>query len=215
MDERLRTLERRAQTGDPEAEAALLRYRQQIRDLPRKRLRLAAYLGHPPAQLIYEEYLRSPNQRFDKWIRGILHYGGDAAGRRVALAAARTMVPVWGETFPEEEHVASYALGAAEEWIACPCPQHERAMRNSGIRLNQRAEHLTGGARMLADPRQRSLTQRAGRVARALCGVTFRPGRTSQMAAVEEAARIVGEERVRRAIQRELVPWALSPASGS
>lgn len=48
-DARLRELERRAQT-DPAAEARLINERLRVGTLPRAFVRLAAHLGHPPAQ---------------------------------------------------------------------------------------------------------------------------------------------------------------------
>jgi len=49
MDERLRELERRAATGDVEAQGALLNQRVQINDLEREQIELLAYLQYPPA----------------------------------------------------------------------------------------------------------------------------------------------------------------------
>lgn len=86
-DARLRALERRVlQTGSVEDEAAWLTERVRAGDLARKRLKLAADCGHPPACAALDRALPEPLGWRE--VRHVLRHATCAAAIRVAAVAA-------------------------------------------------------------------------------------------------------------------------------
>ena len=86
-DARIRELERLAAQGDPGAAASLLAERLRSGDLPLDDLRLAAYLGHPPAVAALGEEAPSQPDHVEGWVQGLAPWG-ERAVVQAALAAA-------------------------------------------------------------------------------------------------------------------------------
>jgi hypothetical protein len=236
--------------GDPEAEARLLRRRLSSRSLTRRRLRLAAVLGHEPARRVYEDTPKVRSQRFPKWVRAIRHYGGDEADLRVRIAVARACLPRWDlavQRSPGAEGRlvrGDYAgprelLALAEGCLASPPdPAAARDARRRGRLVADR-----GGSRASAGVFGGVLRRSAGRTpdealagsARAgaadVEGAWFDVARDVALASAHTAIyaasyaerglgpfvdplafarRVVSEDVMRAAIQRELIAWALA-----
>ena len=220
MDERLRTLARQAASGDPQAEAALLRHRLTVRDLTRKRLRIAAYLGHPPAQLIYEDVLRPEHQLLSKWVRGLRHFGGPEVYARVALAAAEAAVDVWERIFDDNEERAAprEAVQAAWDCLSCPCPEHLRDLSAAAERAEHAASNLRTSSRLAADVQaaRAEVARQGGHAAnwaaQAVGSLTRRNERSLGYdvdRSLDAARRVVSDRALRREIQLALLPWVL------
>jgi hypothetical protein len=148
-----RGLERRAHQGDPAAAASLLRSRVRAGALHPDGLWLAAYLGHPPAQVALGSEAPEPPTLLEAWTGRLEEWrargrkaaslwraaskdhvrawcGGLAALERevlarVALAAARSH-PALDQLLPPAT-AAQQALRAAEAWLAAPTPAHTAA----------------------------------------------------------------------------------------
>lgn len=116
-DQRLRELERRVAEGDGAAEAPLLAERVRAGTLAPDRLRLAAYLGHPPAREALGDEAPVLREDPDSWIRGLADWGPQA-WVRAAIAAAR----LTGR--PNQE-----VLDAAEAWLRQPTARMEEEAR--------------------------------------------------------------------------------------
>ncbi|MCO5170010.1 MAG: hypothetical protein M9894_27055 [Planctomycetes bacterium] len=118
---RLALLERRWQvTRSPEDEAILLAERLRAFELPPSRLRLAAALGHSPAELALR--LLGRHEERPPSLESLLQ-AVDTATHRAALAAARLVLRRRDLT-PEGRRTADEVLAPLQAWLACPCPEH-------------------------------------------------------------------------------------------
>jgi hypothetical protein len=81
MDSRLRTLERRAATGDREAELQLLVMRVRSGEISSENLRLAAYLEDPLAQQALADCNIHASKHKRRWARGIARFGEEPSIR--------------------------------------------------------------------------------------------------------------------------------------
>lgn len=108
-DERLRTLERAASTGDPAARVALLRARVRAGTLSQERLELAAYVGNPDARAALGRCCAKHDalerrglgmtrhycaeDPLAPWVRGLSRWGAEVRVRFVAAAARAALGP--------------------------------------------------------------------------------------------------------------------------
>ncbi len=96
-DDRLRELERRFHMeGTVEAEAAWIGVRAQAGELPRERLRLAAFLGHPAARVAIGSPPQQPTELWE-WAIALASFGSEVSAR-ACIAAAWAIVPFWEQT---------------------------------------------------------------------------------------------------------------------
>ena len=224
-DARLRELERTA-PGDPAAGARLLQERLRLGALTRDRLELAAYAGDETARLVLFGSLNPPvhtippdlldvatapfdtvdlatdaagrlpsplPRKFDlaRWLRGLSRWGPTVLVR-AAEAAGRVALVVWRLYPMHARESAERALDACAAWLACPCKDHERAWEAA---CDAVGPALLAELSWLPVPRD---------VAGCVAGWT------------EDAlyaADLAGEERVREAVQRALVTWALGESA--
>jgi hypothetical protein len=130
-DDRLRDLERRAQAGDLEAQARLLRERLRAGDLTQGRLELAAYLGHEPARVALGP--TAPDEPADlNALAGGLQKWGPPAVLRAVAAATRSFVDQANDTPRTREssiRAALASLDALDRWVECPCAEHQQALQ--------------------------------------------------------------------------------------
>lgn len=123
----LRTLERRFRdSGRVEDEAAWLRSRRRVKQLPDERLWLAAYVGHPAAvRVFYEDrpeqvWLPQTPQQVDCWVRGLEQWGQTTLVR-AAVSVAWSLLAIHAD-----EPAFRIALQRAELWILEPSFDHAR-----------------------------------------------------------------------------------------
>jgi len=212
-DARGRELGRRAAAGDPLAAAAWLRHRFASGELDLRRLRVAAYLGHPPAVLVYEETLtgerlRPSPQTLGKWLRGLTLFGGVAVARRVAVAGGRAAAPAWEAAEPVDGASHRALVDAAAEWAACPCAEHNQVLLAARTRLDDAARRVDAWER--AERRTDPAGLRAARLrgAGAAARAALAAGSFRWADAVHWAVRAVGEAPVRAAVEAEVAAWA-------
>lgn len=129
-DERLRRIEREAQSGDIDAQARLLRERVRVGELNLERVRLAAHCGHSVAGLaLGERALTVPSpatgEEFFSWTGTLALWGAEALVR-AAIAAARCVLPIFEDQYPLNTSIRR-AVIHCENWLACPCEKHTRA----------------------------------------------------------------------------------------
>lgn len=117
-DERLRRLERQAQSGDLEAGAQLLRERLRLGEVTPLGLRVAAFVGHPAARAAAPEVAAAP-EGGEAWAAALWAFGRDL-GVRAAVALGRALLPWFEEQLPGDRR-GRRAVEAAEAWLACPC----------------------------------------------------------------------------------------------
>ncbi len=213
-DQRLREFERRARSGDPQAEAEQLVQRVRSGALSRERLELAAYLGHPPARVAHGDSIFGAGAEagivdLEAWVRGLDHR---RAGRwplaplRAALAATRAALPA-SPCCPNHDDISGENFAAG-----CPSwPMTEAAIADAERCLA--GEALTD--RLPASAHGMTMDSAGYHLAEALwdfqCGHTRgSPNQTTcAWFEVERCAQLAGEAFVRDAIRTELVSWAL------
>lgn len=190
-DARLRTLERRwRETGASADHACFLVERLRTGELPVERARLAAYLGDPAAReaLGIAPETEAVSQR--AWAAG-LHAWRDPVPARVALAAARAVLPVFDRGLNPDPRPRR-ALRAGEACVVCPCEAHAA-----------RAATASEDAEAIA-------TDDAGTAVWAAVRTTFGASQDDLLeAAVVAAGRVAGVVAVRSAVRDAVVPWAL------
>lgn len=120
-DLKLRELERRWQETRAAAdEAALARERLRAGDLTPEWLELGVHVGYPAALIVGEVEPRRVQPLAD-WVGEVERWGKEALVR-VALAAARCVLPVFAREQPGD--LRPHALvAAAEEWLQRPGPE--------------------------------------------------------------------------------------------
>ena len=129
-DAALRALERRwRETGRDEDQAAWLRARLRAGALGTSQLALAAWCDHPAARSLARDppapeqpasppARQGPDEGLEALVRGLLHWGKEAAVR-AALAAARLTVAVFEREQPESPGPRPW-VEAAEAWLREP-----------------------------------------------------------------------------------------------
>jgi hypothetical protein len=124
-DQKLRDLERRfKETGSPDDEAAWLLERVRVGDLTRERLELAAYCGHEGARRAVGIDTVPHPENLKDWHEGLRRWGVEIQVRGGSIAARRAM-SLWEAESGDRRPWA--ALAAVEEWLACPCADHDNA----------------------------------------------------------------------------------------
>lgn len=128
-DARLRELERRARTGDPQAEAEQLLARVRSGTLSRERLELAAYCGHEgalavaPPDPISLAWISAPS--LDRWLEGLTGWPWRevllvrAARAASGLATEHALAPLRGSGLMHFTP-ALRVEGACDEWLIQP-----------------------------------------------------------------------------------------------
>lgn len=211
----MRALERAAAAGDVEAEALLLKRRLGTGGLGRRKLRLAAYLGHPAAERAFGERLRRPDQRLRSWVRGLVHFGGVEAAERIGVALAELGAARVEEQAPREVRLRA-ALAAAQACARCPCEEHAREATRHSEQAREATLELAGVTRRAygwAQVAAYSPTARAAQL------VAFATRMVAEVAedrrwndlgfCVELAEDVRGAASVRRELRRALLRWAL------
>ena len=206
-DVRLRTLERRwRETGASADHACYLVERLRTGELPVERARLAAYLGDAAAREALGIVAETEAASQRAWAAG-LHAWRDPVPARVALAAARAVLPVFDRGLNPDPRPRR-ALRAGEACVVCPCEAHAA-----------RAATASEDAEAIA-------TDDAGTAVWAAVRASFgqsvpeRPSSESARTtasrwndlletAVVAAGRVAGVVAVRSAVRDAVVPWAL------
>lgn len=165
-----------------------LRVRVALGALHDERVRLAAHLGHAVAReaLALEG---PPMAALSAWAQHLFEWGQGACVR-AALAAARVALAAEDAGAQGDP---SAALGAAEAWLACPCPSHYREAEA----FNARRGELPAWAWQ---------TVTAAHCAPRACW--------HHVQAISAAAQVAGEAAVRAAVRDALVAWALPDEGG-
>lgn len=199
-DERLRQLERRwRETGAAGDEAAYLRERVRVGELPRERLELAAYCGHEAAS--GATGVCGPRD-LEQWVAGLSRWDMQTA-MRAALAAARFAYPVWSRGLSSgmrDGEWVTEALRAAERCVLTPSSDNDRAAA--------RAASDAFGAASESD-----LEGEVEGAAAEACALAARAASANSLeaasSAIHFAARAESPPAVLSAIWDELTPWAL------
>jgi hypothetical protein len=199
-DERVRELERRfRQSGAIEDEVAWLEARVRAGALARRRLELAAYLGHPAARRLVDpppEHRLETERQAESELWGFqFHHWQRPWLARACVAAVRLLLPLFDE-FRVSAHFRR-CIEAVEAWIVCPCEGHAALVRAASAGL--RAPDLAGGEGALLIERTAALVDLSP--ADWEDGVDV-PGRV-------EALGEMYDLDVDAAIRDDLIPWAL------
>ena len=189
-DESLRDLRRRHQLAATlEDRAALLTARLRSGALAEKRILLAASLGDPASCAVVGEAAR-PGEDVAPWIADLQELGGLALMRRAALASLRLCFEHWGKL--RDLSAAKELWEEGRVFALCPCVEHLPHHPWTGVGAQA---YMVRGWTTLAWSlwpwacdsalhwAQGHLTRRLGRQ---------------------------GQQALRDALRRDLVPWALS-----
>ena len=219
-DDRLRELERRYEaSGAANDHVALLRERLRAGQLDRARISLAASCGHPAARALQLgevgdhfviRFLIDPPSRSESYVsaRNVesLASWGKPAAVRVALAAARLLLPVWEQQV--DEPAPRRALERVVEWLHDPCETRAEAAREAGEAVRRRLLQLSNAG----DP----FAQQAAQATEAAALVAASPGPLSAargaLGVAQAAERAVGKPSLGSAVCAELMAWALDGA---
>lgn len=219
-DERLRELERRYQiSGAFDDQVALLRERLRTGQADPARLSLAASCGHPAARALelgevgdhfVIRFLIDPPSRSESYVsaRNVesLAGWGKPAAVRVALTAARLLLPVWEQQVSEP--APRRALARVVEWLHDPCESRAEAARAAGEAVRGRLLQLSNAG----DP----FAIQAANAAEAAALVAAAPGPLSAargaLGVAQAAERVVGKPSLGSAVCAELMAWALDGA---
>ncbi|MGE0712941.1 MAG: hypothetical protein AB7N76_04110 [Planctomycetota bacterium] len=223
-DEQLRELERRARLGDePEAEVGQLVARVRSGDLSRDRLRFAWFLGHEAAARAAEALgLERPELSSDEPLRvtGWVHalpgfWRGHAQDEewpwflQVYRRVGAALVHVTLRLFTEDAEGLEWATAVGDrmdEWVvAGPGADPAPAL----VALEADVERPESWLRRVLGRRRRQRSLRAVLGAAASASVPDREVNAAPRQAAEILAEELGEEAVRAALVRELLPWAL------
>ena len=209
-DVNLRDLERRWQAScSPEEEAALLMGLCRSGQLTRDRIELIAHCGNPGAIAVIGA---PPTRVLQDWCRTFAVWGREAAVR-VLVAAIAPALPVLEEEFPGERRPAQL-LGAIEAWIRDPCSSKREAVYEHHTFATW--TQLLGGWREAEGVARPDAPARVtGALADAAFIVLMSEAHLSLFSPREvenglmKVIPLAGEERVRAAILKALLPWAL------
>lgn len=235
-DRDLRSLERRARTGDADAAAELLVGRFRGGRLSEERLRLAAHLGDPAAGSAARALLdvAPRRQNLAAWIRTIGHphlqtWPRELAGwrdlvqpvcARAALAAAELAYPVWTAPAWREDHDdddgdsswLQRLLPPFRAWLADPTEAARGAIPGRGSwsgTVDCVAGELLSIALRPVAPGAILDHSRERDIARSAADVAL-AAQNALHAGVDRAGRKAVEARLRTAIQAATIPWVLS-----
>jgi len=216
-DDRLRELERRFEaSGAFDDQVALLRERLRAGQADRARLSLAATCGHPAARALQlgevgdhyvVRFLIDPPSRSESYVNArnveSLASWGKPAAVRVALAAARLLLPVWEKQV--REPAPRWALKRVVEWLHDPCESRAEAARVAGEAVRGRLLQLSNAG----DP----FAQQAAQATEAAALVAAAPGPLSAargaLGVARAAEHVVGKPELGIAVCAELMAWAL------
>jgi hypothetical protein len=194
-DQRLRQLQRRwAETGDPADAARFLLERVRTGELSLERLRLAAYLGDPPAVAALEgEAPRSPGD-LESFVRNLAGWD-QAALVRAAIAAARLVLPGWDATWADERPLQ--AVRAAERWVEEPSQANtDRAEAEAEAAMAAFAELLLDEA-LVGEPSEAVVRRATGfRESRAAVQAALAAARPARAATFAVMAAVAARERL-------------------
>lgn len=223
-DQRLRDLERDAALGDLHAQARLLLERVRVGDLTEERLRLAAYLGHEPAELARRLAAISPPETpadTRSLASGLRHFEQSISVRAV-VTIARSRLPAW-ERWSTTDRRPLLAIEAAESWLDCPCELHMSAAADAHDAVRDATQplvalsswqlrHLNGvrSPELSVCQRAKTAGYAAGEAARAAASGSARHASASVL-------RVLGhdEDETMQVVRTALVPWALAPSRSS
>lgn len=127
-DVELRELERRWRaSGAPADEARVLAERLRLGELTLARLELAAYVGHVASREALGGVVPAGRLPLSRWVSLL-----DDAGRVALVRTARddVLARLATPAAPLSPALASAGL-ALQEWCACPCTEHARAVRDA------------------------------------------------------------------------------------
>lgn len=218
MDAHLRSLERAAALGDPDARAQYLCERRRTGKLTTDRLRLAAYAGDPAARAALGPH--APREALDlgTWGQGIAACGREAAVR--ALLALADLASLELERTPSSTSPWESLRGIAEEgraalarWVREPHDGTRRVV----IRLGEDLADARQGLQAPHLPRERLVA--AARAAVHYAGHVVGSNAIEQLVDIAAngmtaAGRSlieadVPEARVRETVRDAITPWAL------
>jgi hypothetical protein len=192
-DERLRTLERAAASGDEAAKAALLVERARLGRVPEGRLAVAALLGEPAARTALGPRAPVASKDVARFVRAVCKQDPQAADR-VVLAVAELDLGARAE-WPALADWSVVAAAAARAWV-------ERPSAAARQRLVEAAEAYRW--------RGQAEVMDAGQVvATSLRALGAGDATEDAVRAVKAVARLLGEETVRSALHAALRAWAL------
>jgi hypothetical protein len=190
VDDRLRSLERAAETGEPASGAALHAARLRAGLVSEERLRLAAYLGDPAAVLLVGPPPPPGIFGLGSRVRGLAPWGrptwvrAGLAMARCALAATRAEEPT--------------VVRLAAEWAACPCADHLAPLAAAYEEVTPaQTPFMAVGAMVRRESRPQSLSALSQVIV--LCRRPLEPGAT--------------DARLWSAVVADLLPWALASAA--
>ena len=231
-DQRLRELERRVAEGDGAAEAPLLAERVRAGTLAPNLLRLAAYLGHPPAREALGDDAPVLHTDPDSLIRG-LEAWGPQAWVRAALATTRlasvtlrflevwTAIEAWIRD-PSLEHLeVCEAKGAAAHDVLAEYVNSVQETDPTVLAITFRESRGAVQAALSATEESRGVTHAvlAGVAARerlSLEGLApnspmwIRAAEVGRLGELPELTTKDAVQRVRAAVRDALLPWALA-----
>lgn len=198
-DRRLRQLERRfRETGALEDEAAWLAARVQAGEVSPDRLALASDLKYAAARVAQN---RRPADYVDLklWPRELHSRWGTEVLVRVSLACARRVCEQIAHE-PVRERLEE-GLAAVAGWVACPCEEHVKGAKAAAVACKQSV--IAGSLIVEAYTAIIQQPTFGGRFAP--------PGFDAPHLAADALHRrgLDGTAEVRRAVEREVVPWAL------
>lgn len=189
--------ERRARDLMVEGSALLRRVRKG--ELSQRALELLGALDHAPALEALGSHAPEEEPDLKRWVRNLDAFGPQVSARIVVICA-RLLLPVL-ERDGIAHREALAAIDLAETWLRCPCDEHARDAQ----RVHN--ETIAAGMRTQSDSAETAVL-----VAAFAALVASMP--TPAMDVAADAADVAGEDKVRRAVRAELVPWALGASAG-
>jgi hypothetical protein len=148
MDTRLRTLERAASTGDPEAKVGLLVHRVRSGVIPRRRLEMAAYLRDKTALEACGVLSVQTSKHTRRWLRGLGKFGEDVAARIMMICHDVLMhgspnIPntaggkrSWGRNRYMNFATMQRIYVAVQDWLKTPDLEHARRVEDAAADFN-------------------------------------------------------------------------------
>lgn len=199
------------ETGDPADEARVLLERVRVGQLPRRRLQLAAYLGHDAARLALPDSGQTNRPDDPKRLATELWPWGKEASVAAAVSAVHLTMdePPWDAR-------AQRALEAAAAWVHGPTPETAAAASSASAAAFEAA----GISNPLMTPGEARLPALAAHHAAAAAAATLVPVATkhayraikyAQALVVHRLGRMTSTA-MRDVMGAALVRWALGPS---